>query len=417
MSRSGVNPRRTQRVVLQKHNKCNDLINVGIHSIQSFIPNYGILPKQSNDWIETHYKQSLIKIRQVYTAIQASDYSIMDTQEIRLIATSAVNNTRLCKILATKEVVLMLLEIIDNAENMWKHSNRHQLPLSDTTIHLFYLTLDSETIMLDCISLLNSILPYTKPDSIPFKEFVHLLVRQSISPSSYKLTCAALNAMIKNRSLMKPFLEAGIIGAVRFFTSREFKSEYALLRDYTIQISKITKKDILLFKMTVFDQACLAKYYQYRYLLLIPQEIRVTPHGLICEMLTDCIGYYGGWVKPLGLFVDYFYSDSNFYESLYKPMQSTASRYFFCSAFASSILLYFMFLVPLKGKIHYISSAAMSSLLCYYQDKLVTRQKLGGSLYKSFKEFFQTSSFDNQDSFEKIQNDSNLRQINHKSEI
>ncbi|EGG17058.1 hypothetical protein DFA_08039 [Cavenderia fasciculata] len=391
--------------------KYKELINIGLKSILSttYIRIYGILPNNPNKRIETFLDRGIEKIILIYNEMETNN-RILQTNDIKEMAELAKRSNKLCRILAKREVVLMLLGIIAGGDQLWENGYSHRAPLTELIIHQFYTILDTDNIMIDCINLLNHILPHVQ--DIPYDLFSQLVNFHSLTPTSYRLTCAVLRTMTLNRETIQPFISVGMIRIVRFYLDNQFKSEYSQLQDYWLQIAKSIYNDKQLFKsLSLLDQSFVEQYYKMgRFRLWLPKELRINPIGTIVETVSDGIGYYFGLFNGTTLFVGHLnllFSDQR--------LDSTWSRYLACSMFESTLTLYFTFLLPPKGKIYYIASALTISIISSYQERIVILEKTSNSLYKSFKKYYQTNDQNHDRLFESTINQQNI--INNKSII
>ncbi|EGG17047.1 hypothetical protein DFA_08028 [Cavenderia fasciculata] len=390
-------------------NICKELIGIGIKAFVDMskydkilfvgsialpvminLPNFGIIPNDESDRIETHYLTGIDKIAHVYDECLAGNDSILETKDIKLLAASAQTSDKLCRILARRDVVLMLLQIIINAESMWRSAQSFVSPLSEETIHNLYLTLDYESLMLDASNLLNHILPKIELDEIPFGELIGSIRYYGLStPIIYKLLCAILKLMVDRNDTVKTFMEMELMVLVRYFMENEFKSEYRLLRDYWLQISVRWYRDRFKLNIAPIDRMFIEEYYQSkRFWIYVPKEIRVNPHGLLSEVILDGYGFLRGYISSTSLLIDYIYSESGLYDICYRKSDTTLTRFLFSSFFATSMLMLFTFSASRKGKVHYIISAAFTCGLTYAQEIMINRQKTGGRDYKIFKDYF-----------------------------
>ncbi|EGG17056.1 hypothetical protein DFA_08037 [Cavenderia fasciculata] len=393
--------------------KYKELISIGLKSILSttYIPIYGILPNNQDKRIESFYNHGIEKILNVYSEIE-TNHRIVVTQDIRDMATLTEKNNKLCRILAQRDIVFMLLRIILGANQIWENGYSHQAPLSEYTIHQIYTHLENDNMVLDCTDLLNNILPFLQ--DIPFELFYKVIYYHSLSPTSYKLTLAVLRTMTLKPETIPPFVIVGMVDIVRVYLQNEVKSEYSQLRDYWVQIARVLYKDEHFEQLPLVYQSLIEEYYKKgRFKSWIPKELRLPPIGTLHETITDVFGYYQGWLNGTTILVDYIFSNSIFSDTIYRRLDSTLVRYLTCSLFTSSLSFYFTMLLPRKGKIFYISSGIISILISFYQDKLIANQKTSGTLYKSFKECFQTPVNQNDRFFESTK----IININNKSDI
>ncbi|EGG17053.1 hypothetical protein DFA_08034 [Cavenderia fasciculata] len=419
--------------------KYKELISIGLKSIQSRtyskydkilfvgsiavpflvnLPIYGIIPNNRDKRIETIYDNAIAKINIVYEEVETlTTNTIFENQDIKDMAAFAEKSNKLCRILGQRDVVLMLLRIIFCAEEMFENSYSHRLPLTEATIHQLYTSLDTENIMLHSTDLLNHILPWVS--DIPFDLFYTVIHYHLTSPSSYQLICSVLRTMILNHDTIQPFIDVNIISIVKYYLDNQFKYEYSLLQDYWLQLARIIYKAGDQFKTTVDEQSFIDEYYdQGRFKLWLPEELRLPPHSMLYETITDAFGYYFGWVNKTGLLVDQIYSNNLFSEDIYRRLDSTLTRYLGCSIFASSLSLYLIFILQPKGKIYCIASALTTMVLYSFHEQHVNHQRLSGKIYKSFQKYYQTKQYHN-DEIELItnqnQNQNNI--INNKSDI
>ncbi|EGG17054.1 hypothetical protein DFA_08035 [Cavenderia fasciculata] len=403
--------------------KYKELISIGLKSILSlststFILFYEILPNNPNKRIETFYKKGIEKIMMVYNEMETNN-RITITQDIKEMAVFAEKSNKLCKRLAHRGVVVMLLRIMAGAEGIWNNRISHRSPLSKLATHHLYTRFEKDNIMMDCINLLNHILPYVK-DDIPFDLLYRIIYSNSLSPTSYRLTCVVLRTMTLKPETIQPFIKVGMIRMVRFYLDNQFKSEYSQLEDYWLQITKIIYKDKEYykhhFKSSVQDQSFIDEYYEngrFKLWILPTKELRVPPHNMLFTIISGGIGYYTGWLNTTALFVGNIYSHNLFSNTILGRLDSTLAKYLFCSFYASSLMLYYIFLLPTKGKIFYIVSTLISAVISSYQDTLVSRLKANGRLYKSFQQLYQTPH-QNDDLF--FENNHTMI-INNKSDI
>ncbi|EGG17050.1 hypothetical protein DFA_08031 [Cavenderia fasciculata] len=397
--------------------KCKELISVGLESIQSrtYIKIYGIIPNDQR--IESIYDNAIGRITNVYQYLE-SIQSIVHIQDIRELANLAEKNHKLCRILAQREVVMTLLQIIIRAEELWKHNYYTRLPLTEQNVNQLYTTLDNESLMLDCIDLLNSILPWVNVSDIPYERFYKVICIHSTSPTSYRLACAVLRTMTLNRETIQPFISVGMINIVRFFLVYQVKSEYSQLQEYWLQITNIIFKDNdrrYYFK-SLSDQSLIEEYYEKgRFKLWIPQAkgLRITSFRVMSEIILDGIGYYQGWINTTALFMGHVYIDSPFSDMIYRRLDSTVTRYLASSFYASSLLLYFTVFLSRKEFIYLSVSTVLAMSINMYQERLVNHQKLSGFIYKAFAKYYQTpphldSSINNNDQRKMINNRSDI---------
>ncbi|EGG17052.1 hypothetical protein DFA_08033 [Cavenderia fasciculata] len=383
--------------------KCKELISDGLKSILSTtyskydkvlfvgsialpflvnLPYFGILPNNRDQRIESFYDNGAIeKIINVYQQVESN----INSRDIRDLAEFAERSNKLCRILAKREIVKLLLSIIFSGEDLWRQSYNGQLPLSEETIYQIYTTLDNESLMLDCTDLLNHILPWV--NDIPYEGLIYVIKKNVLATSSYRLTCTILKTMILKPETIQPFISVGIITITRYYLDNEFKSEYRLLRDYWLQITQIICKDKD--NISLLDQSLIDEYYKMgRFKLLIPKELRINSLGKMLDIVTDGIGFYTGWLNATGLLLDQINTNSYLSNWIYRRLDSTLTRYLLCSAYYSSLTLY---LAVFRNKnILYPLASVLSMAICSYQARLVNHQKLGGPIYKAFKKYYQT---------------------------
>ncbi|EGG17055.1 hypothetical protein DFA_08036 [Cavenderia fasciculata] len=359
------------------------------------LPIYGIVPNNRDTRIESFYSHGIEKIRNVCQQIETKNTIIMENQDIRDMATFAEMSNKLCRILAQRDVVLMLLNIIMRAEEIWENSYSHRLPLSNQSVYRLYTIFDTESLMSDCTDLLNSILPFVK--DTPYDLLYKAINFHPESPTSYRLACAILKTMTLKQHTIQPFINVGMIRMVRFYLDNQMKSEYSQLEDYWLQISRIIYKDRQYqFKSSLSkdqdNMAFIEEYYKKgRFKLWLPKEIRLPPHNMLFKIVTDAFGYYFGWLNMTGFIVGHFYSNTIFSDGIYRRLESTFSRYLACSIFVSSMLLYFSFLLSsTNGKIYILASTITLMAIYSFRERQVKFQRLSGPLYKSFQQRYQT---------------------------
>ncbi|EGG17048.1 hypothetical protein DFA_08029 [Cavenderia fasciculata] len=421
--------------VLVSLDKYKELISIGLKSIQSRtyskydkilfvgslalpflvnLPIYGIIPNQQDTRIESMYDNAIDRITNVYNEIQTDPESVYSL-DIKNLASVADKSNKLCRILAQKDVVMTLLDIIINGEEIHTQRYNDQLPLSDKIIEELYLTIESNSIMLDCISLLNSILPFVQ--DIPYGGLIYIIINYPSSPTSYQLTCAVLKTMaLRPEETIQPFLDVGLIHIIKYFLDKEVTSEHSVLRYYWLQVAQtIYKSPIGHFETTEEEQEFIDEYYENgRFKLWLPKQLRIKPFSVMFETLTDTFGFYKGWVTGTSLFVDLVYSSSPVFDAIYRRLDSTLTRYLACSLFFSTFALYSTVFLSRQGKIYYSLSSILTMSHSVYLNNQVNRQRLGGDIYKSFKKYYKTND-QNNSPFSTINNDQII--IKDKSDI
>ncbi|EGG17051.1 hypothetical protein DFA_08032 [Cavenderia fasciculata] len=379
-------------ILSRTYSKYDKILFVGSIALPFLInlPMFEIIPNNPHKRIESFYNSAIDRIANVYHQIETT-HSITDDQDvIRELADLAENNDKLCRILAKREVVLTLLHIIVNGEVIWKHNNSRRAPLTEQTIYEIYTTLDRKSLMLDCIDLLNHILPWVK--DIPYVGFNYVINNNPLSPTSYRLTCAILRTMTLKRETIQPFISVGMIRVVMFYLANQVGSEYAQLEDDWLQIARLIYKDKEYYfkssSLSTFEQSYVERYYKkgrFKLWILPTKELRISPFSVMTEIISDGIGYYQGWINGTALFMDHIYSDSPISHMIYRRLDSTLTRYLASSLYMSSLLLYFTVFLSRKGLIYYTLSTGLSM----YQDKQINHQKLSGTIYRAFQHTYQ----------------------------
>ncbi|EGG21565.1 hypothetical protein DFA_01451 [Cavenderia fasciculata] len=255
---------------------------------------------------------------------------------------------------------------------------------------------------------------------IPYQDIMNaMLVYQISQPTCYVLACAILETMTKRKDTIEPFIARGMTTLVGHYLAREFKSEYAKLRAYWTQIATEIYPYRFKFNMSPFDRMYIEVYYHKRHHLWIPQEYRITPHKILNDMLSDGGALYFGFIAPCNILCGKLLNPKRLSYLFYKPVESTTARYMLYSTYTSTLLMFYSFFIPGgKGKLYLIGSLLFSTTLNSFFTTLRSHQLQSGSLYKEFKQLYQTSPiingstfFDNQKSISIVKDKSQI--LNH----
>ncbi|EGG16973.1 hypothetical protein DFA_07954 [Cavenderia fasciculata] len=128
---------------------------------------FAILKCDRDKYIESSIQNGIQLIDMV---LEQEPFDV-STPYISILKENAHENIKLCRLLATRDNVLKLINILKRGELIWRNKMTPKIPLTDKQVSDYFDIQYSNCLMYDCSELMNHLLPQFKDvGDIPFKE-------------------------------------------------------------------------------------------------------------------------------------------------------------------------------------------------------------------------------------------------------